>query len=352
MGIPTTRSLAAVTTGELVYREEPLWGAVLTRVASSHIRIGTFQFFAAKGMLTELRQLADHVIGRHFPEIAGGEKPYLNLLQKVLHRQAELVAKWQNIGFIHGVMNTDNVLLSGETIDYGPCAFLDEFKPEKVFSSIDRGGRYAFENQPSIAHWNVMNLAQTLLPLIDENTEHAVAQAQEVVDQFPILFESAYQRGINRKLGLRDDAVAGLELGQNFLQLLASSKIDFTLAFRRLAEMRSESIGVGQDFGDPVIDLFNFPGAFNEWIGKWQQTISQSDLKADDLDMIYRENPVFVPRNHLIEEAILAAYQDDFGLFEQLLNRVTDPFNYKREDIKFASPPLPEQVVQQTFCGT
>jgi uncharacterized protein YdiU (UPF0061 family) len=366
MGIPTSRSLAAVTTGDLVYREEPLHGAVLTRVASSHIRIGSFQFFAAKSMTNELRQLADYVIQRHYPEAAQAPQPYIALLVGVIKKQAELIAKWQHVGFVHGVMNTDNVLLSGETIDYGPCAFLDTYKPDQVFSSIDRGSRYAFQNQPSIGHWNLMNLAQTLLPLIHDETDEAIKLAQGAVDQFPVFFEAAYKEGMNHKLGLKSDCKAGVKLGEAFLSLLASEQVDFTLAFRRLAELHGEhfssvalegrSTDKGapdlESFGDSVVDLFDFPDAFSAWLEEWRLALHQPDWVEEDSAVIHQSNPVFVPRNHLIEEAILAGYQDDLSLFEHLLQRVTHPNVFDKNDHKYARPPQPNQVVQQTFCGT
>lgn len=364
LGIPTSRSLAAVTTGDLVYREEPLHGAVLTRVASSHIRIGSFQFFAAKSMTSELKLLADYVIERHYPEAVQAPQPYVALLVGAIKKQAELIARWQHVGFIHGVMNTDNVLLSGETIDYGPCAFLDTFKPDQVFSSIDRGSRYAFQNQPSIAHWNLMNLAQTLLPLIHDDTDEAIKLAQGAVDQFPVFFEAAYKAGMNGKLGLKADCEAGIKLGEAFLSLLTSEKIDFTLAFRRLAELHGEHLSATPaeerstdkcepiSFGDSIVDLFEFPDAFSDWLEEWRLALHQPGWVEEDSAVIFRANPVFVPRNHLIEEAIMAGYQGDLSLFESLLQRVTHPSVFHEEDKKYARPPQPDQVVQQTFCGT
>jgi len=355
LGIPTTRSLAAMTTGELVYREEPLHGAVLTRVASSHIRIGTFQFFAAKGMNDELRTMADYVIRRHFPEVKAAENPYLELLTRVAMKQAKLVASWQQVGFIHGVMNTDNVLLSGETIDYGPCAFLDTFKPDQVFSSIDRGGRYAYQNQPSIAHWNIMNLAQTLLPLISEEQEKAIELAQGAVDQFPVFYQSDYQSGINRKLGLMSDCEAGVALAEAFLGLLAEHECDFTLAFRRLAEIGNTVVsGSGNTSagGDSVTGLFEFPDAFSGWLDEWKRALGEPGSALVDPAEMFRVNPVFIPRNHLIEHSILEGYQGNYEAFESLLARVTDPAIFSIEYAEYARPPRPEEIVQQTFCGT
>ena len=356
LGVPTSRSLAAMSTGELVYREEPLHGAVLTRVASSHIRIGSFQFFAAKGMSDELKSLADYVIHRHYKSAIGADQPYLDLLDGVAQKQAELIATWQHLGFVHGVMNTDNVLLSGETIDYGPCAFLDVYKPDQVFSSIDRGGRYAYQNQPSIAHWNLMNLAQTLLPLINEDSDKAIAKAQEVVDKFPAYYEAAYATGLNRKLGLAVDCEKGLALGKTLLELLAENQCDFTLAFRRLAELYAthlgESMAMHSAFGDTVSALFEFPDTFSNWLDQWKQLLDEPAFLADDPSEIFRANPAFIPRNHLIEASILEGYQGNYASFENMLERVTNPFKYRSEDIRYATPPAPEEVVRQTFCGT
>ena len=356
LGVPSTRSLAAVTTGELVYREEPLHGAVLTRVASSHIRIGTFQYFAAKGMRDELKQMADYVIQRHYPEAAHTAQPYVELLIGVAKNQASLIAKWQQLGFIHGVMNTDNVLLSGETIDYGPCAFLDVFNPEQVFSSIDRGGRYAYQNQPSIAHWNIMNFAQTLLPLIDEDTEKAVESAQQVVDQFQGHYQTAYQEGMNRKLGLASDCVAGAALSDSFLALLAEGQCDFTLAFRRLSEIFHETLSgsesAGAAGGDSVSALFEFPAAFADWLQEWKQVLREPGSASTNPTDIFKANPVYTPRNHLVEKAILEGYQGNYQVFEDLLTRVTNPTMFNKQDAEYARAPKREEVVRQTFCGT
>ncbi len=356
LGVPSTRSLAAVTTGELVYREEPLHGAVLTRVASSHIRIGTFQYFAAKGMRDELKQLADYVIQRHYPEAAHTAKPYVELLVGVAKNQASLVAKWQQLGFIHGVMNTDNVLLSGETIDYGPCAFLDTFNPEQVFSSIDRGGRYAYQNQPSIAHWNIMNFAQTLLPLIDEDTEKAIESAQQVVDQFPGHYQAAYNEGMYRKLGLASDCVDGAALSDSFLLRLQEAQCDFTLAFRRLSEIYHETFSGSEDSraegGDSVSELFEFPASFANWLQEWKHVLGKSGCASTNPTEIFRANPVYIPRNHLVEGALLAGYQGNYQVFEGLLARITNPTIFNKRDAEYARAPKRDEIVRQTFCGT
>ncbi len=356
LNVPSTRSLAAVTTGELVYREEPLHGAVLTRVASSHIRIGTFQYFAAKGMRDELKQMADYVIERHYPTALDTAQPYIELLSRVAKNQASLIARWQQLGFIHGVMNTDNVLLSGETIDYGPCAFLDVFDPQQVFSSIDRNGRYAFQNQPSIAHWNIMQFAQTLLPLIDDDIDKAIELAQAVVDEFQTFYQTAYQKGMNQKLGLAADCVAGPELADQFLSLLAESQCDFTLAFRRLSEIchatRSDVEKADSPGGDSVSALFEFSASFDGWLQEWKQALKTPGWAATDPTEVFSVNPVYIPRNHLVEKVILEGYQGNYQVFEDLLTRIINPTVYKAQYAEYARAPESEEIVRHTFCGT
>src|SRR5947208_1184546 len=261
LGIPTTRSLAAVMTGETVARDALLPGALLRRVATSHIRVGTFQFFAARGDLEGLRLLADHVISRHYPEAAHSDRPCSSLLELVTLRQAELIARWLLVGFIHGVMNTDNTSIAGETIDYGPCAFMDEYHPGKVFSSIDQQGRYAYANQPQIATWNLARFAETLLPLIDDDQHKAIAQAEELLDRFPACFEAAYSAGLRQKLGLAMSQDGDLELAGAFLGLLAANQVDFTLAFRRLSEATGDAAS-----GAPLRGLFQNGPAFDSWL--------------------------------------------------------------------------------------
>jgi uncharacterized protein YdiU (UPF0061 family) len=350
LGVPTTRALAAVTTGEQVTREEFLPGAVLARVASSHIRIGTFQFFAAGQKYELLRVLIDHVIARHYPEVAASENPALALLEAVVSSQAQLVAKWQLLGFIHGVMNTDNMLLCGETIDYGPCAFMDDFHPDKVFSSIDHGGRYAYRNQPGIAHWNLSCLAQTLLPLLHEDKEQALALAQEAIDAFPNQFLQAHTRGMARKLGLTEIKADDTTLVEDLLQLMAEHKLDYTLTFRRLADLADkanpENGGVG--------DLFEIPDALLPWLARWQARLAEDGSPDDERQAgMYGANPVFIPRNHLVEEAIEAATgKGDFAPFHQLVDVLAQPHQYRDGLARYATPPQHHQVVRQTFCGT
>ncbi len=349
LGIPTTRSLAAVTTGDMVFRESALPGGVLARVASSHIRFGTFQFFASKQDTEALRLLVDHSIERHYPERSDSDNRAQALLEQVVVQQAALVARWQLIGFIHGVMNTDNMLISGETIDYGPCAFMDAFNPETVFSSIDHGGRYAYQNQPGIAHWNLACFAQTLLPLLAENQDQAVERAQQTIDLFPQHFLDAHQRGMGEKLGIALDGDEDETLVQDLLSVLAETGTDFTLAFRALAD-RIDPGGATPT----VSDIYTLPEPFEPWLERWQARMAREDRSpADRQESMYRANPVFIPRNHLVEETIRAAVDNnDFGPFHALVERLAEPFVFDPDAARYALPPQPEEVVRQTFCGT
>jgi len=349
LGVPTSRSLAAVMTGEHVFRPpEALPGAVLTRVAQSHIRIGTFQFFFSQQDVEALQLLTDHVINRHYPAAAHADNPARAMLDGVVAAQASLVAQWQLLGFIHGVMNTDNMLLSGETIDYGPCAFMDEFHPDRVFSSIDHQGRYAYGNQPSIAHWNLANLAQALIPVLDSDREKAMSQAQEAIDVFPDLFQGAYRRGMARKLGLKELKAEDESLATDLLGVMAGEQTDFTLAFRRLSELAKP----GGEQG--LKELFEFTGAFDAWLLRWRQRIEQDGQSADERQKsMFSANPVFIPRNHLVEAAIRAAVsEDDFSVFNRLVDLLETPRDYDPALSEYARPPLPDEVVAQTFCGT
>src|SRR5450755_4530987 len=349
LGIPTTRSLAAVMTGERVMREMPLPGAVLTRVASSHIRVGTFQFFAARGDTEGVRRLADHVIDRHYPEAANANRPYHALLEGVVARQASLVARWLLVGFIHGVMNTDNTSISGETIDYGPCAFMDHYDPATVFSSIDEQGRYAYANQPRIALWNLTRLAECLLPLLSDDQDQAVEQAQTILADFPETFSAAYQAGLRRKIGLFDTSDGDEALVQDLLDAMAQTKADFTLTFRRLSEAAADPSVDGK-----VRDLFAEPALFDEWATRWRQRIADEPRSPAERRAAMRAvNPAFIPRNHRIEAVIDAAVnRDDFAPFEELLAVLSKPYQDQPEFAFYADPPQPEQRVLQTFCGT
>ena len=350
LGVPTTRSLAAVTTGEQVVREEFLPGAVLARVASSHIRIGTFQYFAARNDSDALRQLTRHVLVRHYPEALGSDNHGLALLESVIARQASLVASWQLLGFIHGVMNTDNMLLSGETIDYGPCAFMDNFQADKVFSSIDHGRRYAYRNQPGIAHWNLACLAQCLLPLLHEDKDRAVELAQESIDRFPDLFLQAHTRGMALKLGLQEIGEQDTALVEELFQLMDEHRLDFTLTFRRLADLADES----SDASTPIADLFEIPDALLPWLARWRERLGREETNPDRRQVaMYAVNPAFIPRNHLVEEVIQAATREqELAPFFKLLDVLEAPYEYRPADSHFAKPPRPEQEVRQTFCGT
>jgi uncharacterized protein YdiU (UPF0061 family) len=349
LGIPTTRSLAAVMTGESVLRETPVPGAVLTRVASSHIRVGTFQYFAARGDTDGVRRLADHVIARHYPDLATADRPYHALLSAVIARQAELVARWLLVGFIHGVMNTDNTSISGETIDYGPCAFMDNYDPATVFSSIDEQGRYAYANQPRIALWNLTRLAECLLPLFSEAQDKAIEEAQALLGDFIGTFDTAYQAGLRRKLGLFTAREEDRALAQDLLDAMAKNQADFTLTFRRLSDAALDPEGDGE-----VRQLFTDPAAYDEWVVRWRQRISEEPQQPAARQAAMRAvNPAFIPRNHGVEAVIDAAVnRDDFAPFEELLAVLSKPYDDPPAFAAYAEPPEPQQRVLQTFCGT
>ena len=346
LGVPTTRTLAAVTTGEPVWRETRLPGAVLTRVATSHIRVGTFQYFAARGDTEAVRLLADHAIARHYPEAAGADNPYRAFLDAIIGAQAGLVARWLLIGFIHGVMNTDNCAVSGETIDYGPCAFMDEYDPATVFSSIDRGGRYAYGNQPRIAQWNLARLAETLLPLLGVDEVSAMAAAQESLAAFAPIFQTAYLSGLRRKIGLAAEREGDDALTQGFLALLAAGKVDFTLAFRALPGAIEDAAALRPLFADGE--------AFDAWAGRWRSRLAEEPGGPGTASAVMRAaNPAFIPRNHLVEAALAAATeQSDFAPFEALLGVLSRPYQDDPALAAFARGPLEQERVLQTFCGT
>jgi serine/tyrosine/threonine adenylyltransferase len=349
LGIPTTRSLAAVITGERVMRETALPGAVLTRVASSHIRVGTFQYFAARGDLESLRQLAEHVIARHYPELLASKHPYQGLLSAVIARQARLVARWLLVGFIHGVMNTDNTSISGETIDYGPCAFMDHYDPAQVYSSIDELGRYAYANQPRIALWNLTRFAECLLPLFTDDKDKAVEEAQTLLMAFGEEFNIAYKAGLRAKLGLLTEQADDQALAQALLDEMAKGAADFTLTFRRLSDAA----------GDPAADedvrqLFTEREAYDAWAERWRQRIAQEAQSPAERQAAMRAvNPAFIPRNHRVEVVIRAAVdRDDYRPFEELLTVLSKPYDDQPEFAAYAEPPRVEERVCQTFCGT
>jgi len=343
LGIPTTRALAAVTTGEDVFRETALPGAVLTRVASSHIRVGTFQYFAARRDIESLRALADHAIARHDPGAAHQANPYRALYAGVVARQAVLVARWMLVGFIHGVMNTDNCTISGETIDYGPCAFMDAYDPATVFSSIDHGGRYAYANQPKILHWNLARLAEAMLPLLDDNEDAALEWAKDAIGAFAGIFEAAYLGGLAEKIGL---GIADAELAQDLLARMAENGADFTLTFRRLADAAE-----GEAADATLRALFADGESFDAWAMRWRMRIAEQPPGI--AARMRAQNPAFIPRNHLVEEAIVAATErQDFAPFETLLKVLARPFDDQPEHPRHALPPRAEERVLATFCGT
>ncbi|QIB65341.1 protein adenylyltransferase SelO [Kineobactrum salinum] len=350
LGVPTTRALAAVSTGEQVFRDRALPGAVLARMAGSHVRIGTFEYFAARKDTEALQTLVDFTLQRHYPERGDSDNAALALLEEAIARQASLIPQWQLLGFIHGVMNTDNTLLSGETIDYGPCAFMDAFDPETVFSSIDQGGRYAYCNQPAIAHWNLACLAQALVPVLHDEPEQAVALAQAAVDRFGELYLDSHSRGLRAKLGLDSEQATDNSLIEDLYTLMAAEASDFTLTFRHLADLADSAGAAGQD----IAELQPLPASFEPWLARWQARLAAEPLDpAERQRRMYRANPVFIPRNHLVEEAIAAATDsDDFGPFHRLVERLAEPFTYTPTDQRYALPPEPGERVYQTFCGT
>jgi len=352
LGVPTTRALAAVITGERVLRESFLPGAILTRVAASHLRVGTFQYFAAREDTESIRILADYAIARHYPDAAHSKQPYRALLDGVVTRQAHLVAQWMLLGFIHGVMNTDNTSISGETIDYGPCAFMEAYNPAMVFSSIDHQGRYSYSNQPNAAHWNLARLAEALLPILEKETgseEAALASAYEALAAFGPQFEAAREAGLRRKLGLFTEREGDAALAQSLLDLIAANNADFTLTFRRLCD------AVAGSEGDKVVRvLFANPNAYDSWAIEWRLRLKEEPIAAEARAASMRTaSPAFIPRNHLVEEALDAAIeQQDFHPFEQLLDVLARPYEDRPDLERYSSPARPEERVSQTFCGT
>lgn len=343
LGIPTTRALAAVTTGDTVFRDRPLPGAVIARVATSFVRVGTFQYFAARGDVEGIRLLADHVIARNYPDLAGA--PYRALLDAVVAGQAELVARWLLVGFVHGVMNTDNMSIACETIDYGPCAFMDGYDPGMVLSSIDHGGRYAYGNQPRIAQWNLARLAECLLPLLADAEDAQLAEAQAALDGFAPRFEAAYHRGLRAKFGLETAEDDDLALARDLMQAMAAQGADFTLTFRRLAD------AVTPEGEWRLRALFAEPEAVDAWLPRWRARLARED--GDRAAALRSVNPAFIPRNHRIEEAIAAAIElGDYGPFATLHEVLARPFDDQPGREAYAEPPQDSERVTATFCGT
>lgn len=340
LGVPTTRSLAVVGTGRPVYRETTLPGAVLTRVASSHLRVGSFQYAAATGNKDLLRRLADHAIARHHPGAAEAERPYLALFEAVVAVQAELVAQWMLMGFVHGVMNTDNTTISGETIDYGPCAFMEAYDPDTVYSSIDFWGRYAYGNQPVIAGWNLARFAETLLPLLSDSTEEAIAMAEHSFGVFQARYDAVWASGMRAKLGLSADVDTefAAALIEELLLLLKQNHADYTSFFRRLGQ-------AARGDAEPARGLFMDLAGFDDWLARWQAL-------GPDADAMDRANPIYIPRNHLVEEALTAATDGDLAPLERLLAAVTEPYAQRPGLERYAGPAPEDFGKYQTFCGT
>lgn len=341
LGIPTTRSLAVVATGEMIRRETMLPGAILTRIADSHIRVGTFQYARVWGTVEELRSLADYAIQRHYPEIEGEQQPYLSLLEEVIKRQASLIAKWQLVGFIHGVMNTDNMTISGETIDYGPCAFMDTFDPGTVFSSIDTAGRYAYGNQPYIGAWNLARFAEALLPLLHEDEKQAVEIAERAISNFAKLYESYWLKGMRAKLGIFNEETEDASLFESLLSLMQKHQADYTNTFRTLTI--GEPDGVGMFATED----------FSKWDKLWQARLDRQDESREvSQQLMKKSNPAVIPRNHRVEEALSAAEKEDYQAMERLLKVLSKPYAYSPEQDEYCETPAPSTQPYKTFCGT
>ncbi|MGG7143348.1 protein adenylyltransferase SelO [Clostridium nigeriense] len=342
LGIPTTRSLAVVTTGESIAREKVEPGAILTRVASSHVRVGTFQYAARFASYEDLKELADYTINRHYPEAMNKENPYLFLLEEVSKRQGALIAKWLQVGFIHGVMNTDNVTISGETIDYGPCAFMDTYDPSTVFSSIDYQGRYAYGNQPYIIAWNLARFAETLVPLLSNNQDEAVDMAQNMVSRFNDIYKEMYLSGMRFKLGLFNEEREDENLIYDLLNLMHKNGADYTNTFRNLTL-------------DKKCDIVMFETTeFSSWFNRWQERLNRQEKSKEEIIKLMKSvNPSVIPRNHLVEEAIEAAVKNnDYTVMNKLLEVLLRPYDYADYQEEYAKLPEPSKIPYRTFCGT
>jgi len=356
-GVPTTRALAAVSSGEPVFRESPLPGAVLARVAASHLRVGTFEYFAACRDTDAIKTLADFAIARHYPQAAHAQRPYRAFLDCVIAAQSKLIAQWMLLGFVHGVMNTDNMSISGETIDYGPCAFMEAYDPATVFSSIDSHGRYAYGNQPRIALWNLTRLAESLLPVLEQESgsqEAAMASATQALQSFAPQYEAAHLAGLRHKLGLFTNQDGDLTLAQDLLQRMQANRADFTLTFRRLCEAAAATEGDAQ-----VGALFADPASYDVWAARWRSRLDAEDISPQELSpqarakAMRQTNPAFIPRNHLVEAALNAAVErQDFQPFEDLLDVLSRPFDTRPGLERYAAPARDEERVLHTFCGT
>lgn len=342
LGIPTTRSLAVVTTGEKVYREAALRGAILTRTAASHIRVGTFQYAISKGSKQALKALADYTIDRHYPDVRSDENPYLSFLREVIKAQASLIAKWQQVGFIHGVMNTDNMAISGESIDYGPCAFMNIYDPKTVFSSIDTHGRYAYQNQPRIAQWNLTRFAETLLALIDDDEDKAVVMAEDELNRFEGMYQENYYGGMRRKLGLFDEDEKDKLIIDDLLMIMQAHKADYTNTFIALTFESYEDM-----------DMFQ-SDEFKVWEKRWKERLQSQDKTSDEIKHLMKSsNPAVIPRNHLVEEALSkASDEDDYSALYELLDALSRPFDHEKAQEKYKMLPKPSSLPYRTYCGT
>lgn len=349
LGIPTTRALAMVTTGETLVREATQPGGILTRVAASHVRVGTFEYFHRRGDQDSVRTLADYVLNRHYPELAESENPYAELLDAVAARTGSLIAQWLLIGFIHGVMNTDNVSIAGETMDYGPCAFMDTYDPATVYSSIDMGGRYAYNQQPAIGQWNLVQLAECLVPLLADDEEQAIERAKESLSVYREAFESTHNNGLAAKIGLAERREGDDELVADLLRGMVEQRADFTLTFRRLADVPGDSAASDAD----VRTLFEDPAVFDAWAERWRARLAQQDISDQQRKADMRSvNPAYIPRNHRIQQVIDAAEAGDWQPLDELLAVVATPFEDHPELADYAQPPRREEAVLRTFCGT
>lgn len=350
LGVPTTRALAAVTTGEEVARMQLLPGAILTRVAASFIRVGTFQYFAAKRNNAAIKQLADYVIQHNYPDALEQSHPYESVLRNIIDRQAALIANWMRLGFIHGVMNTDNMAVSGETIDYGPCAFMDEFSYSKVYSSIDRQRRYAYNQQASIAYWNLARLAETLLFLFDDDTNNAVKIAEDALSTFPTLYKKYWLDGMREKLGLATEQATDAELAEALFGIMEKEKVDFTLTFYHLSRLTREP----SSSDDVIQQLFSNAKQFEHWLADWRKRLDQETQNDQQRQAAMQAvNPVVIPRNHQIEAVIRAAEdRNDFAPFHALHKALQNPYLEQLGNEAYMQPPEPYEVVAQTFCGT
>ena len=347
MGIPTTRSLAAIASGENVLRDTSLPGGVLTRIASSHIRIGTFEYASKLEDKNQIKKLADYSINRHYPEVAEIDNPYLAFFAAVCNEQASLIANWMAVGFIHGVMNTDNMTISGETIDYGPCGFMDEYHPSTVFSSIDKQGRYAYANQPSILTWNLTRLAEALIPLVHGEKEESIKLLTEVLQLVKPVYENFWLINMRSKIGLSKEDPKDYELIMSLLEVMKDEKVDFTLAFRSLSKALTGNMTIARN-------IFNNSKKFDVWFMHWQERISQENVPDEDIvSAMDKVNPIYIPRNHIVEEALFSAvHKNDMQPFSNLLSILMSPYEENKGNESYTLPAPESEKPFKTFCGT